>query len=148
MNAIVTVGIPACGKSTYARSLVAAGWVELNRDAFRAVVGGSFGVPRVEAAVTRLWRNALREAARAGKDVVLSDTHVTRRSRKDVCKMLRRLGYDRVTAQVFEVPLDTCLQRNRARPEPVPDDVLHRMAETLSRQPVWLSDGFTAIEVP
>ncbi|MBM3274016.1 MAG: AAA family ATPase [Candidatus Sericytochromatia bacterium] len=148
MLAIVTVGIPACGKSTFARGLVADGWFDLNRDALRATVGGGFGVPRAEAAVTRLWRNALRDAASAGKDIILSDTHVSRRSRKEVCRTLRRQGYERITALVFDVPLDTCLQRNRARAVPVPDEVLYRMADTLRRQPVWLTDGFTAIDVP
>jgi len=145
MRAIVTVGIPGCGKSTYARKYLAEGFVEVNRDLLRARLGGGFGVPRVEAAVTRMARDALGAAARAGRDLIVSDTHCTRRSRKDVTRLLRKLGYTRVEAHVFGTDVATCLARNAARPDVVPESVVLAMADRLARQPVWQSDGFDAI---
>lgn len=145
MRAIVTVGIPACGKSTYARRWVEQGHVEVNRDVIRRQFGGQFGVPRIEAAVTRIARETLAAAARAGRSVIVSDTCVTRRARKETARFLRKLGYDRVEAHVFDVGLDICLARNRGRPDEVPEPVLLAMAARLERQPPWLSDGFDAL---
>ncbi len=145
MRAIVTVGIPACGKSTYARRLAALGFVEINRDHIRRQVGGGFGVPRIEAAVTRIAQGMLADAARRGHDVIVSDTNVTRRGRKDVTRLLRKFGFDRVEAHVFDVALDLCLARNVGRPDEVPEHVLLAMSERLARQPPWLTDGFDTI---
>jgi len=145
VRAILTVGIPACGKSTYAATLGARGVLEVNRDALRRQIGGEPGVPRVEAAVTRLARRALAEAARSGRDVIVSDTNLTRRGRKDLVRYLRKLGYDRVEAHVLDVPLAECLARNAARPDRVPEPALRRMYDRFRLQPPWASDGFDAI---
>lgn len=146
MLGIVTVGLPASGKSTYARRWTKRGFVEVNRDAIRRrYFGGRFGVPQIEAAVTRIAREQIADAARAGCGVIVSDTHVTRRSRKAITRLLRGLGYDRVEAHVFDVGPAVCLARNRTRPDRVPESVIRDMADRLRRQPPRLSDGFDAI---
>ena len=48
-----------------------------------------------------------------------------------------------VEAIYFDVPLEVCRERNRARNRVVPDDALERLAEKLA--PPELGEGFSSI---
>ena len=53
-------------------------------------------------------------------------------------------GYE-VHAVFFDVPLETCLERNRRRERQVPEDVMKQMAQKL--KPPTFKEGFSKIIV-
>lgn len=133
MRAIVTVGLPGCGKSTYARGL-ADRFVELNLDLCRGLVCGD---PANQNATSRaiFHRNRqLERLAREGRDVILSDTHVKARDRRRMIKQLRQLGYE-VHVVFFNVGDATCRVRNAERVQPVPDWAMDKMLTSLQARP-------------
>lgn len=133
MEAIVTVGLPACGKTTFAAAL-APRYLDLNLDAFRAqAVGDATDQDATRKAVWRRDR-ALERAARDGRDVVISDTHARRRNRTRLIRRLRELGYH-VRLVFFDVGESTCLARNAARDRRVPEAVIAEMAASLRALP-------------
>ena len=133
MKAIVTVGLPGSGKSTFAAGL-APEVVERNMDAMRELVSGD---PTNQAATAKaIWhRNRLLERlAREGRDVILSDTHAKRRDRTKTIKQLRLLGYT-VQLVFFDVGEAECLARNARRDRPVPEEAIVKMARLLRGTP-------------
>jgi predicted kinase len=147
-RAIITVGLPACGKSTYARGL-AATHAELNLDDLRAEISGDATNQDVTSRAIGRRRHRLAELAKAGRDVILSDTHAKRRDRRRAIRDLRALGYE-VEVVFFDVGEATCHRRNAARARQVPASVIAEMAERLrhTAPTPHEADRFTVIQEP
>jgi predicted kinase len=113
---VLTRGLPASGKSTWAKA-----WVEadpstrlrVNRDDIRFQLYGSYWGDSVdEQMVSRVEEAMVKAAVDAGKDVVVDATHLASR-------YVRRwisLAYE-VTVQNFEVPIVDIVRRDLARAE-------------------------------
>ena len=144
MRAILFVGLPGCGKSTLAAETP--GVVEINRDAIRARLFGSRTHHAHEGAVSREHARLIRHHAANGDDLLISDTHSQRRSRRDLIRVLHELGY-RVEVWVFDVAESTCQARNTARPQPVPPEVIARMSRRLRDCPPSLAEGMDVLRV-
>jgi len=132
MRAFVTVGLPGCGKSTWARTQ---GLFEVNLDDCReAVCGDASNQAATPAAV--FFRDTLLEyLGRRGVDLVVSDTNLVPEHREALIRRLRRLGYE-VTLVYFSIHLATCLARNAARQRQVPEGAMAKMAQRLANHPV------------
>ena len=120
MEAILTVGISACGKSTYAGLLK---HTEINRDDIR------FGIVMPEAqdswkkyvfskeneALTTSVENTLfKQAVEDGDDIVISNTNINTQIRRDWIKRCKEEGYT-VKIVVFNISLEEAIQRDRFR---------------------------------
>jgi predicted kinase len=133
LKAIVTVGLPASGKSTYAAGLKG-DYVELNMDDLRFEICGDPTNQEVTHRAFGRRRRKLWELARQGRNVIISDTHAKRRDRKRTIRELKELGYE-VELVFFNVGEQTCLKRNEARDRHVPVEVIARMAERIRHTP-------------
>lgn len=134
---ILTRGIPASGKDTWARQWVSEdpGWrVRVNRDDLRFETYGSyhFEGPKdiarhMEETVTLLEQAKVEAALKAKMSVVVSDTNLTHKFAKEWLRLAKRLGVP-VEFKDFNIDLDTALARNRARYNGggrfVPEDVI------------------------
>lgn len=60
-----------------------------------------------------------------GRCILYDATNTTRKSRKEIIKHAKWLGYE-VEAHVFHVPIDVCKARNAARARHVPEPVIDR----------------------
>lgn len=140
---IITVGVPACGKSYYADILCnedpeVSQWFELNLDYFRQVVSGDAADQdaTIEAVKMRdLW---LRNYVDENKNIVISDTNANPYHRENLLSMLIDvLGVPRQNIEIleFKVPLDLCHERNEARERKVPAWVIDRMAAMIQQDP-------------
>jgi predicted kinase len=127
---LITRGLPASGKSTYARK-----WVledpthraEVNRDHLREMMHG--GYANAEVSVTVAGHAAIRELLHQGVDVVCSDTNLPQRNARELASLARRAGADVEVIDLTNVPLETCLARNVVRidKDPVPERVIRDM---------------------
>ena len=69
-------------------------------------------------------------------------TNLVREQRRDFIEVGQRRNCS-IEALFFDVPLATCLERNRSRSRRVPEDVMREMAAKL--EPPTLEEGFTRI---
>lgn len=144
MRAVLLVGLPGCGKSTLASATP--GLVEINRDRIRERLFGSRRHHGHEGAVSREHARLIQLHAARGDDLLISDTLTQRRSRQELIRVLKSLGY-RVEVWVFDVGEATCQARNRERPEPVPAEVIGRMSRRLRGAPPSLEEGMDALRL-
>jgi predicted kinase len=132
-NLLITRGLPASGKTTYAKAWVAedrASRARVNRDDLRVMVDGGEWV----AGVTEPRIAAARDAAisallNRGVDVICDDTNLVQRVARDLARLAARAGAELTVIDLTNVPLETCLLRNgrRSDKEPLPEDRIRDM---------------------
>lgn len=134
---IVTRGLPAAGKSMWARQWVAeapGSRVRVNRDDLRAML---FGTPDYswvqEGATTDASRALVRTLLTGHWDVVADDTNLRPRYVREWARFAAANGAE---FQVVEFPLsvDESIARDAARDRPVGEAVIRRMAEKYTRK--------------
>lgn len=120
MEAIITVGVSACGKSTYAGTIH---HTEINRDDIR------FGIVMPEAKGT--WKNYVfskeneslttsleellfKKAAEKGESVIVSNTNINTEIRRNWIKRCKKAGYT-VKLVVFNISLEEAIERDSFR---------------------------------
>ena len=140
----LTVGLPASGKSTYARELVSRArpgtLARVNRDDIRVnVFGGRVFGRDVEDKVSIVQHAAVSELLRAGVSVIVDDTNLISRHRLALAEIADKHGAAVQLTPFLNVPLSVCLERNRARPESefVPEDAIRRMHEKWIKSGQW-----------
>jgi predicted kinase len=132
MLALITIGLPAAGKTTFARAQ--AGFEDLNLDACREAVSGDPGNQDATTAALALRDERMAAAVAARRSVVVSDTNLVPAHRRDLVERFRAAGYD-VRFVAIETPYETCLARNAARARVVPERAMARMADVLAEHP-------------
>jgi predicted kinase len=71
-------------------------------------------------------------------------TNLSPKERRHWIRMAREFGYE-VHAVYFDVPLETCIERNQKRQRVVPLEVMQRMSTKL--RPPTFEEGFSKIVV-
>ena len=122
MKAIITVGISASGKTTFANKLADSGeWVDVNRDRirFNMVAPGkdwsNYKFDRKkENEVTKIQEMMVSEAFFNDKNVIISDTNLNPKTLEKWKKVLSDLCYD-VEVKEFPVSFDEAVKRDNLR---------------------------------
>lgn len=142
MKAIITRGLPGSGKTTYAEK-----WVEespekraiVERDRIRETLlpGSSKARPEkgVEAVVNNIQEDTIRGMAKLGRDIIVSDTNLSRKFAKRVIKVLVECGYE-VEIKDFLTPLDEILKREKVRNK-VGEKVIRKKAKAFPLSVWW-----------
>jgi predicted kinase len=139
---VLLVGLPGCGKSTYAASL---GVPVLSSDAIRLLLADDERDQTIHSRVFATLRYILVQRLEIHRPVTFIDaTHLTRAERRPYFEIARQHSAE-VEAVFFDVPLDICRERNRNRIRQVPEDILAAMAAKLER-PAY-EEGFGKIEI-
>ncbi len=144
MELIILIGIPGSGKSYYARTL---NKPVISLDTIRRELYGDERILGKGSETDRAMRDKLIALAGAGKDAVLDATHVSATRRARMIRLGRKLGYNRIVGVWFKTPMRICLERNRARPNALPDFVLFKMNKDLNRQPPSAEEGWDELTV-
>jgi predicted kinase len=131
----ITVGIPASGKSTYARKEARddANTVIVCRDDIRATHGWKSG--QNEERVTQIHRAQIEAALLDGFDVIVADTNINKRFRNKLIKFAHEHGAD-VEIVIFEVSLDEAITRDLNRKDSVGPDVVSKFYRDLQSQDI------------
>jgi predicted kinase len=138
---LVLRGLPASGKSTYARQLLAdnpAGSVlRINNDELSlAMFGSAYGGGRNTAIfLGKLRAEMIRTAFRSGYGLVIVDnTNLNEVVVNGYRKLADELGADfELDDRFLSVPAYECLERNAKRENPVPSSVIIEMARLLQK---------------
>ncbi len=131
----ITRGLPASGKSTFAKTWVAMAPEDrrrVNRDDMRAMLFNKpdYG-PKQEAQVTRAVRAMVKELLRSGCDVIADDTNIRP---KYVREWARFAKANKADFDVMEFPYDAkeCIRRDALRgADKVGADVINGMSKYL-----------------
>jgi predicted kinase len=130
---ILTRGIPASGKSTFAQAWVQAspGRVRVNRDDIRFQTYGVYHGGNVNEDVITAIEDAMVAAAlNAGMSVIVDDTNIAHKYVKRLAGIGHAQGVP-VRVMQFDVDVDTALMRNEFRDRKVPDEVIRDMHKRL-----------------
>lgn len=142
MKLIATKGLPGSGKSTWAKEYQAQypiGTVAIvNNDSIQEMM---FGQSYVDAPnipmMLAVSRFALVESLSRFVDVIIIDnTNLSRSAVRQLNNIADQFAEDhRIEWKDFtDVPIKVCLERNRLRDNPVPEDVIYSMAHLLRKE--------------
>jgi predicted kinase len=144
--AILTIGLPGCGKTTWAKEYVAHAFNEgkqvhrINNDDIREELnGGTFDhatwTPKFENKVRKLRFERMTEALKAGEDIIVDNTHLNTKTLANLKTWLKQ-NFPHVIVEeknFCDVPLQVCLDRNAARvargERGTTPEVIHKMAK-------------------
>ncbi|WP_427007175.1 AAA family ATPase [Pseudarthrobacter sp. H2] len=119
-------GLPASGKSTFAKELASQGWVRTNKDDLRAMLNASKWSKGNEKFVLKLRDHIIRSALTEGKNVVVDDTNFAP-SHEVTLKTIAQDNKASFETKYFDTPLDECIKRDLARSNSVGEAVIRKM---------------------
>ena len=128
MKLLLLRGIPASGKTTFAKELVRkdGNWVRVNKDDLRNMLNGGKWSSGRERRVVELERRLVTEALEDGKNVVVDDTNLNTAHRRYFKGLAESYNAD-FEIKKFGTPLEECIKRDNARPNGVGETVIRRM---------------------
>lgn len=125
------IGLPASGKSTYAKQWVKRGKnrVRVNRDSLRLMIHGEAFDYKYEDDVTDAQYACLHEFMRQGKDIIVDECNLNPKTRKKLMETAALRHYKVITDDHLfkEVSIEECIKRDSHRSTPVGKDVIERM---------------------
>lgn len=151
---VLTRGLPASGKSTFAKEWVAEApsqRIRVNRDGIRWTQGAfPFGTPEQEQMVTIIEEGIVLAAIKAGKDVIIDATNLNPQYTRKWFKLARLNGVREVEIIDFEVPIAELIERDASREKSVGQGVIAKLAKRwkidddgkLPKAPKWGSGGW------
>lgn len=124
---LLTVGLPASGKSTYAKELVMTNknWARVNRDDLRLMVFNGFNRKK-EKTIVKSEMELAELYLSKGMNVVVDDTNLNHKVRDSWKAFCDEHGAN-FKIKVFDTSLRECIRRDVLRQDSVGEDVIRRM---------------------
>lgn len=121
-------GLPASGKSTFARNLVKTepNWVRVNKDDLRAMLHDSFWSKQNEKYIISVRDNLVRHALANNKNVVVDDTNFYKPHEYDLKLISDEFEVD-FEVMEFDTSLEECIRRDEKRKPSVGKEVIINM---------------------
>ena len=115
---IITRGLPASGKSTWAKQWVLEDpehRVRINQDDIRLMLG-KYWVPSREKLVQEIQFNAIIEALNREFDVVIDNTNLNNKVLDQFNRLIKTFeDYEIEYKDFFDTPLSVCIERDKNR---------------------------------
>ena len=137
------VGLPASGKSTYAKLLAEeVDGLVLSSDAVRAEWYGSEEIQGDAGKIFREIEERCFNALKAGRNVIIDATNMNAKKRAN---FLKRMPECHKVCVVMAVPFDVCIRRDEMRPRHVGPAVMEKMRKNF--QMPYYNEGWDHIEI-
>lgn len=124
---IITRGLPASGKSTWAKQWVLEDpehRVRINQDDIRLMLG-KYWVPSREKLVQHIQEEALSEALLKGYDIIIDNTNLNKKVLDQFNRLIRTFeDYEIEYKDFFDTPLSVCIERDKNRDLQVTEKVI------------------------
>ena len=125
---ILTVGLPASGKTTWAKQLLKDHpntYKRVNRDSLRLMLDDTQFNPKRERFITKVQRQLILSALDEGYHVVVDDTNLNPKTVRSLTELVK--GRAKVEFKSFkDVSLETCLERDMKRTNSVGEKVIRK----------------------
>lgn len=128
MKVLILRGLPASGKSTYAKELVTKdhNWFRVNKDDLRAMMNGGVFSRKLEEQIVITERELAENALKLGKNVVIDDTNFNLAHERYFSQLARYYKAE-FEVKFFDTPLEVCMIRDNKRPNGVGETVIRKM---------------------
>jgi hypothetical protein len=129
---ILLKGLPASGKSTYAKALVDESpnsYKRINNDDLRKMLDNGHYSPSMEKFIKKAVDALVLLALEEGKHVILDNTHLSESSVNRIKELVKGKAEVIIEDKFLEVPLETCIKNDLKRLESVGKDVIVEMYE-------------------
>lgn len=144
LTAYITVGLPGCGKSTWAREHVEqnSNTVIVNNDTIRNDYMDREKIakwtPQVEDYVRAQRELAISTAKHKQQNVIVDNTHLNPKTRIKTVELCEQLGFKVELVDFCHIPLDVCLERDSQREgkSRVGEKVIRDMFNKFMKEPV------------
>lgn len=130
---IILIGIPGSGKSTLAEKIAGKGFHCLNADSIREELYGDPKEQGDKEQVFSIFFERLESAFSKELNVIIDNTNLNPKQRKPILDKAKEFGYSNVQLWMLDIPLETCLARNRSRERVVPEDIVSNMYTELNK---------------
>lgn len=132
---LILKGLPASGKSTFARKLLdenKGAWKRLNKDEIRLMLDNSHHTTENEKFVEKVRDMMMIEALKAGKHVVIDDTNLSDRPVDRITQVVQKYAKDngdqvKIEIKQMETTLEESLERDEKRDKKVGRNVIMNM---------------------
>ena len=130
---IVLIGLPASGKSTYAKNFIAdnPSYRRVNKDSIREMINFSKWSAKGEVLVQKIRDAIIYQIITSGYDVVIDDTNL-QQIHIDNFKSIAELYNIDIKFKYFNVSIEECIKRDSQR------DINSRVGESVIRR-LWNS---------
>lgn len=138
MKVKILQGIPASGKTTWARDYVKKNkdWIRVNRDDLRNM-RGEYWIPKQEDLITAMEQSCISDIITHGFNLILDATNLNSRYLESTVNYLQNLGIkpEDIEYKFFNVSLEEAIKRDLERPNSVGEKVIrefyHKYIEKL-----------------
>lgn len=124
---ILTKGLPASGKSTWAKEQTKLGFKRINKDDLRAMLDNSLWSKSNEKFIIKTRNALVKLAIESGHSVIVDDTNLHPSHETSLIQLAVELGCAFEVKSFLDVPLEVCLERDKKRPNYVGEAVIKRM---------------------
>lgn len=131
---IATIGLPASGKSTWARQFQRdnRGWVRISDADISYQLSGRDNDADVRPLVRRRRKELIRQALDAGRCVILDNTHLSASTRERLEKFAAEVDAELEWRDFRDVSVSECIRRDARRDRRVGARVIEEMARGMS----------------
>ena len=141
---IMLIGLPACGKSTFAQEMVSEEYHWHSSDNLRAELGLRDASPADNNRLFTELHRRIRNDLRNGISCIYDATNLTRKNRMSFLNEIQTIAC-RKTCCLFLVHVDECKRRNALRGHSVPEFVYDKMLARF--EPPFYKEGWDDIQI-
>lgn len=145
---LILQGLPASGKSSYAKELLLkepGRWVRTNKDLLREMAHASHWSPANEKFICNLRDTIILMALEEGKHVIIDDTNFGKNI-EQIKELVKGKAEIQINDSFLQVPVDECIKRDLKRVNSVGKDVIMKMYNQFVKPKIKLSEYNTKLE--